>query len=126
MSASFSVWSRSVVDEIISFAGIHPPAATMSMLFWNLLHHPEVMERATAEISQRLPPMTADRPAYSSSDVEQHLPYFRSCVKESFRNTPVFTMPLERRVVDDSTFLNGRKIPKGVSGFPFPLLSHGS
>jgi cytochrome P450 len=88
------------------------------MLFWNLLHNPDVMQRASAEIEQNLSPMTSNHMAYPFSSVEQHLPYLRSCIRESFRITPVFTMALERRVVDDDMYLNGQKIPKGVSSLP--------
>jgi cytochrome P450 len=97
-----------------SFAGIHPPAASLTMLLWNLLHNPTCLERAETEIDHNMPLMTPDRGPYNLADVERSLPWLRSCIKESFRFTPVFTMPLTRRIVDNETLLNGKLIAKGV------------
>ena len=72
------------------------------------------MEQAAAQIEQKLPRMTPDRRGYSQAEVEQNLPALKACIKESFRLTPAFTMPLTRRVVTDTIFLNGKEIPQGV------------
>lgn len=94
----------------------------MAMLFWNFLHNPETLAKASAEVEQQLPSMTPDHRPYSLAEVEQHLPYLRSCIKENFRITPAFTMPLARYVMDDETFLNGGHIPRGVSFRSNPLV----
>lgn len=72
------------------------------------------MEQAVSEIDQALPPMTPESAPYTRAEVEQHLPWLKACIKESFRITPAFTMPLTRRIVTDTVVLNGKSIPKGV------------
>jgi cytochrome P450 len=60
--------------------------------------------------------------AYSVSQVETSLPYLRQCVRENFRITPVFTMPLARRVMNpDGVVIGGEHIPQGVSPLSSPL-----
>ena len=72
-----------------------------------------------AELDAQLPPLTEDHAAYSFAEVEASLPYLRQCVKENFRITPVFTMPLARRVTaSDGVVIGGRHIPCGVSKTP--------
>lgn len=74
------------------------------------------MEKCVAEIDSQLPPLNETRPAYSFTDVETSLPYFRQCVKENFRITPVFTMPLARHVMaPEGVVIGGERIPFGVS-----------
>jgi cytochrome P450 len=96
------------------FAGIHPPSASLNFLFWNLLHNPKSMEQAASEIDQAMPALTPERTAYTQAEVEQNLPWLKACIKESFRITPAFTMPLTRRIVTEAIVLNERQIPKGV------------
>ncbi|KAJ5094796.1 Benzoate 4-monooxygenase [Penicillium angulare] len=53
---------------------------------------------------------------YSASAVETSLPYLRNCVKENFRVTPAFTMPLARRVTkSEGLILDGNLLPVGTS-----------
>ncbi|KAJ5714360.1 Benzoate 4-monooxygenase [Penicillium malachiteum] len=97
-------------------AGIHPPSATMILLFYNLLHNKEVLDKAIAEIDLQLPPMTPGADVYSRSAVDTKLPYFRNCIKESFRISPAFTMPLARRVTQsEGIVLEGNLVPVGTS-----------
>ncbi|KAJ5691555.1 hypothetical protein N7488_012290 [Penicillium malachiteum] len=97
-------------------AGIHPPSATMNLLFYNLLHNKEALNGVISEINLKLLPMTPGADVYSRSAVETSLPYLRECVKESFRITPAFTMPLSRRVTNsEGIFLNGNLLPVGTS-----------
>jgi cytochrome P450 len=99
-----------------SIAGTHTTSATTSLLFYHLLQSPKAMEKCLAEIDAQLPPLSDDRPAFSLTEVETSLPYLRQCVKENFRITPVFTMPLARRVINpDGVTIGGEHIPKGVS-----------
>ncbi|KAI3391285.1 hypothetical protein diail_7644 [Diaporthe ilicicola] len=54
--------------------------------------------------------------AYSVTEVEASLPFLRQCVKENFRNTPVFTMPLARRVMaPEGIIIAGAHIEQGTS-----------
>lgn len=96
------------------FAAIHPPSASMNCLLWNLLHNPEHMDQAVIELDKAMPAMTSHRAAYTQSEVDQNLPWLKACIKESFRITPAFTMPLTRRIVTDGIVLNEKETPKGV------------
>ncbi|GME26034.1 Cytochrome P450 [Neofusicoccum parvum] len=97
-------------------AGTHTTSATASLLFYHLLHAPEIMTKCIAEIDANLPALRPDEPAYSVSDVESSLPYLRQCVRENFRITPVFTMPLARRVMaPEGITIAGRHIQQGAS-----------
>lgn len=74
------------------------------------------MAKCVEEIDTNLPPLSPQRSAYSVSDVESSLTYLRQCVRENFRITPVFTMPLARRVMPpEGVVIAGRHIPRGVS-----------
>ncbi|CRK36878.1 hypothetical protein BN1708_007223 [Verticillium longisporum] len=96
-------------------AGTHSTSATATLLFSNLLRNPEALAACAREVSDSLPPLDDDRPAYSITQVETHLPYLRACVRENFRLTPVFTMPLERRVMEpEGVFISGRHIQQGM------------
>ena len=80
------------------------------------------MEKCVAEIDSQLPPLSDDRSAYSYAEVETSLPYVKQCVKENFRITPVFTMPLARRVMNpQGVDIGGERIPCGVSEKGFQL-----
>jgi len=53
-------------------------------------------------------------PAYTG--LEGKLPYGMACIRENFRTTPVFTMPLPRTVTDpNGAVVNGFSVPTGVS-----------
>ncbi|KAI0145157.1 cytochrome P450 [Xylariaceae sp. FL1272] len=97
-------------------AGTHTTSATTSLLFYHLLHAPEEMRKCVEEVDSQLPPLSEDKPAYSVTEVESSLPYLRQCIKENFRITPVFTMPLARRVTaPEGVVISGRHIPQGTS-----------
>lgn len=74
------------------------------------------MAKCVSEIDNNLKPLDADQPAYSVAEAEASLLYLRQCVRENFRLTPVFTMPLARRVVaPEGVVIAGRHIKQGVS-----------
>lgn len=99
-----------------SIAGTHTTSATTALLFYHLLHHPDTLARCVAEIDTSLPVLQSSESAYSFSMAEASLPYLRNCMKENFRVTPVFTMPLARRVMmPGGTSIAGNHIPQGVS-----------
>ncbi|RNJ56533.1 hypothetical protein D7B24_007138 [Verticillium nonalfalfae] len=96
-------------------AGTHTTSATTALLFCNLLRNPEALAACTREVSDSLPLLDDDRPACSVTQVETHLPYLRACVRENFRLTPVFSMPLERHVTEpEGVFISGRHIQQGM------------
>ncbi|KAF6824782.1 isotrichodermin C-15 hydroxylase [Colletotrichum plurivorum] len=97
-------------------AGTHTTSATTTLLFWNLLHSPETLQKCVEEVERSLEPLDAYKKAYSFADVERALPYLRACVKENFRQTPMFTMPLARRVTaPEGIVVAGRHIKQGTS-----------
>ncbi|TVY91232.1 Cytochrome P450 monooxygenase [Lachnellula willkommii] len=97
-------------------AGTHTTSATTSLLFYHLLHAPEIMTECVAEIDKNLPPLRPDQSSYLVADVESSLPYLRQCIRENFRITPVFTMPLARRVMaPEGITIAGQHIPHGTS-----------
>ena len=74
------------------------------------------MEECVKEIEANLPPLTHGETAYSVSAAEAALPFLRNCIRENFRVTPVFTMPLARRVMNSTgVIIDGQHIPQGVS-----------
>ncbi|KAF4893591.1 Benzoate 4-monooxygenase [Colletotrichum viniferum] len=97
-------------------AGTHTTSATTTLLFWNLLHSPRSLRQCVEEIDANLQPLDREKAAYSVTEVENSLPYLRACVKENFRLTPVFTMPLARRVTaPEGIMVAGRHIKQGTS-----------
>ncbi|KAJ5825696.1 hypothetical protein N7474_002834 [Penicillium riverlandense] len=97
-------------------AGTHTTSATTALLFYHLLHCPEIMAKCVAETDENLPALQPEENAYPVTVVEASLPYLRNCVKENFRITPVFTMPLARRVlVPGGLTIAGHHIPQYTS-----------
>jgi len=74
------------------------------------------MEQCVSEVDKNLPSLDPDQAAYPITTVESALPYLRNCIKENFRLTPVFTMPLARRVTaSEGLVIENDYFPKGVS-----------
>lgn len=98
-----------------SIAGTHTTSATTTLLLYHLLHAPDILAKCVSEIDSNLRPLDG-RASYSVTEAETSLPYLRQCVRENFRLTPVFTMPLARRVVaPEGIVIAGRHIKQGVS-----------
>lgn len=73
------------------------------------------MAKCVAEIDNNLPALQPEENAYSVTLVESSLPFLRNCLKENFRITPVFTMPLARRVlIPGGLTIVGHHIPQYV------------
>ncbi|KAK5197593.1 hypothetical protein LTR47_001333 [Exophiala xenobiotica] len=99
-----------------SIAGTHTTSATTSLLFYHLLHNPGLMDKCVSEVDANLPPLEMGQEAYPVTLAEASLPYLRNCIKENFRVTPVFTMPLARRVMaPEGLVIAGKHIPQGTS-----------
>ncbi len=80
------------------------------------------MEKLHGEVDANLPPLVQGQSAYPIGTLEASLPYLRDCIKENFRITPVFTMPLARRVTaSEGINIDGNQIPKGVSEHYYPM-----
>jgi cytochrome P450 len=102
-------------------AGTHTTSATTTLLLYHLLHNPDSLAKCVAEIDNKLEPLSPDQAAYPVTVAESSLPYLRQCIKENFRLTPVFTMPLARRVIaSEGIVIAGRHIKQGV-GVPLRL-----
>jgi cytochrome P450 len=80
------------------------------------------MDKCVSEVDANLPPLEMGQEAYPVTLAEASLPYLRNCIKENFRVTPVFTMPLARRVMGpEGLVIAGKHIPQGVSLYPLSL-----
>lgn len=107
-----------IASEAFGFliAGSHTTAASITLLFYHLLHNPDVLRKLEEEMAQELPNLSEGAFAYTG--LEKKLPYMTACIRESFRMSPVFTMPLTRMVApDEGMEVDGQHLPKGVSGF---------
>lgn len=97
-------------------AGTHTTSATTSLLLYHLLHYPDIMDKVVEELDANLSPLGPDQAAYSVTEAETSLPYLKLCVRENFRITPVFTMPLARRVMlPEGVVIGGELLQQGVS-----------
>ncbi|EXJ54897.1 uncharacterized protein A1O5_12963 [Cladophialophora psammophila CBS 110553] len=97
-------------------AGTHTTSATTTLLFYQLLHHPEMLAKLVSELDRNLPPLNSHETSHSITLLEASLPYLRNCIKENFRINPVFTMPLARRVMpDEGIIIDGEHIQAGTS-----------
>jgi cytochrome P450 len=104
-----------VSSEAFGFlvAGSHTTSGTLTLLFYHLLHNQDVYRRLREETDQQLDFLREG--SYSFTGLENKLPFTMACVRENFRLTPVFTMPLARMVPRDSGMeIDGHVIPKGV------------
>lgn len=118
-------------------AGTHTTSATTTLLLYHLLHYPDTLKKVVAELDEKLPDLEGEvnekadqntdtgRAAYSVTEADAALPYLKLCIRENFRLTPVFTMPLARRVMaPEGVVVGGEHFPQGVSShpyFPFPI-----
>jgi cytochrome P450 len=84
----------------------------MTFLFFHLLHSPRVMDRLVDELLQS---DTGD--TLSTMKGMQENTYFQACIKENFRFTPSFVMPLPRMVPSEGREIAGEMIPGGVTPF---------
>lgn len=105
-----------ICSEAFGFlvAGTHTTSATLTLLFYHLLHSGDVYERLTEEIEQELPALDSSA-AHPYTGLENKLPFTMACIRENFRCTPVFTMPLTRTVTKaEGMEIDGEFIPCGV------------
>lgn len=73
------------------------------------------MKEVMTEVRTSLPALEENQYAYPVTTLESSLPYMRDCIKENFRITPVFSMPLARRVLaPEGVVIDGHHIPQGV------------
>lgn len=112
-----------ISSEAFAFlvAGSHTTSGSLTLLFYHILHNPTAAQRLTEELAQH--PDFRDRRSediFAFAGLEQQLPYANACIRESFRVSPVFTMPLPRAVMEpDGMIVAGHHVPHMV--LPFPL-----
>lgn len=95
-------------------AGSHTTSGTLTLLFYHLLHDSEIYSQVVEEMRRELPLL--EQGAYPYTGLEAKLPYMTACMRENFRHTPVFTMPLTRQVMSQGgTVIAGTEVPAGVS-----------
>lgn len=76
------------------------------------------MKALLDELDSKLGPPSAGRKTHAVSNLEESLPYLMACIHENFRMTPVFTMPLWRRVTrSEGLAVENTVIPPNV-GLP--------
>ena len=90
-------------------AGSHTTATTMTFLFYHLLHSPQAMEKLVRELNESNPGTRL-----SAIDGLGEQKYFQACIKENFRYTATFAMPLPRHVPAGGREIAGEFIPGGV------------
>lgn len=106
-----------VCSEAFGFlvAGSHTTSGTLTLLFYHLLHNPDVYKRLMEELELELPAL--DSGAHPYTGLENRLPFIMACIRENFRCTPVFTMPLVRTIAvtkAEGMEIEGELIPQGV------------
>lgn len=95
-------------------AGSHTTSSTLTFLFYHILRDPTVAQSLLEELDKELFPLPHG--VYEYSGLESKLTYTMACIRENFRKTPVFTMPLPRVVAQKrGTEISGSHIPEGVS-----------
>lgn len=116
-----------ISSEAFAFlvAGSHTTSGTLTLLFYHLLHNSVSSKRLTEELTVSLPlpsPDDESLPAYSG--LEMQLPYATACIRENYRISPVFTMPLPRTVIEPGgAIIDGYHVPQGVSRPPLSVFS---
>ncbi|KAF2092698.1 cytochrome P450 [Rhizodiscina lignyota] len=106
-----------ICSEAFAFlvAGSHTTSGTLTLLFYHLLHNPNIYKRLVAELDHELPVLEAGS-VYPYTGLENRLPFTMACIRENFRRTPVFTMPLTRNVTKaEGLEIDGQIIPQGTT-----------
>lgn len=97
-------------------AGAHTTSTTLTFLFYHLMQNTKAAAKLTDELCSVLPKYDAGGKETSYSGLESKLPYTMACIRENFRITAVFNMPLPRLVTDcKGVTICGYHVPPGVS-----------
>lgn len=84
------------------------------------MHNRYAAEKLTAELCANLPSYHEGGSTVPYAGVESKLPYTMACIRENFRITAVFDMPLPRLVTHPKGVeISGHYVPQGVSGESF-------
>jgi cytochrome P450 len=103
-----------VATEAFAFlvAGSHTTYGSLVMLFKHVFDQPDVRSHVCQELDTNLPSTTVG--VYPYPGLESKLPYLSAAMKESFRLTPVFQLPLPRVIPPGGQNMAGRHLPGGT------------
>ncbi|KAB2568799.1 Cytochrome P450 monooxygenase gsfF [Lasiodiplodia theobromae] len=97
-------------------AGSHTTAATITLLFWHLLHNPQTLAKLEDEVAS-LDRGGGDGSVPYAVTTATKAKYLAAAVTETLRINPVFTMPLMRVVPGGAgTVVAGARVPAGTDG----------
>ncbi|TVY67549.1 Cytochrome P450 monooxygenase apf7 [Lachnellula suecica] len=96
--------------ELLVLAGSDTVAMTLASFIFHVLHNPRVYDKVTEEIRNTFKSMDDIRggPALASCQ------YFRACVDETLRMTPVVPSELPREVLAGGCTIDGHHFEKGT------------
>ena len=101
-------WSASV-------AGSHTTSGSITLLLSHLLDNPATMKAVVDELDRILPTL-GEEESYGYFGLEASLPFTQACVNESFRLSPVVSIPLSRKIAPaEGRMVDGHHLPAGVS-----------
>jgi len=107
-----------LLTNTLRIAGGHTTSSTLTLLFFHLLHNPQILEKLLDELDRELPLLSATEIPYTMSQLETNLVYEMACVRENFRLTPVFTMALPRVVTQlEGIDIDGFHVPYKVCSY---------
>lgn len=110
-----------VVSNASSFltAGAHSTSATSEILWWYLLHYPEVMKKVKAELRDNSEVASGNADILPYAGLEARLPYLSAVIEECFRINPANQSPSPRITPPEGdprypTIIDGTVIPPGM------------
>ena len=110
-----SLTKEDICTEAFAYivAGSHTTSGTLTLLFYHLLHSPDIAAKLTEELTQKLE--SSAHGTYPYTGLESRLSYATACIQENYRITPVFTMPLARVVTQPGGMeISSQNIPPGT------------
>ena len=93
-------------------AGSHTTYGPLVMLFKHSFERPDVRDHVCHELDENLPSTTAGVSPYMG--LESKLPYLSAAMKESFRLTRVFQLPLPRVIPPGGQTMGGQQLPGSI------------
>ncbi|KAF2004773.1 cytochrome P450 [Amniculicola lignicola CBS 123094] len=102
-----SVWASSNIT-----AGSDTTGILLRTIFYNLLQHPQTMDKLVAELNTAAEKGELDELA--SWKQTRELPYLAACITEAGRLHPPFGLPYERVVPPEGATVSGTWLPGGT------------